>query len=172
MQRRQFFKQAGLGSVGLLLASKLAENVAVAAEPKTSFTLIANVLRVGGTDRILASGSGSFGSAVQGGGSFTHFQPTSAGTPFPILGFGSWTADTFMSFTPTSPPDYGAHIAGVLEIDVTLLPEGGSPIPATMKVVCNIGAGNLSTGQPEGIVLTIPGIGTFGPGGLTLFSAD
>lgn len=138
-----------------------------------NFFFISVVQDAGGT--ILAmNGTGKFNPAqVEGHGSFTHINPSGT-PPFPVIGSGTWKAKKLISFTPTSPPTYGAHAAGVLEMEIHLVPDGGSVIPATLTVVCNIPPASLFTGLPEGIVLTVPSLSaTFGPAGptnVTLFS--
>lgn len=179
MDRREFLKKAGIGSVALAslaavpaLVRTLAETALAAGQ--TNFVLITATSRVGGSDLIILNGAGKFNKAqVEGGGSFTHFDAVGS-PPFPILGSGTWKAKRLVSFTPTSPATYGGHAGGVLEMDVHLVPTVGSVIPATLKVVCNIPPGAMDTGQPEGTVLTIPALSaTFGPSGpvaATLFS--
>jgi hypothetical protein len=53
-------------------------------------------------------------------------------------------------------------------MDVHLVPTGGSVLEAKMRIVCDIGAAGLNTGEEEGFVLDIPGTaftagGMFGP---------
>jgi len=55
---------------------------------------------------------------------------------------------------------FGRIAAGALVLSVDLLPDLG-PVRriegATLRIACNIGPAGLSTGEPEGVVLTIPG---------------
>lgn len=177
MKRRGFLKEATVGLIAVVFLSALVNLLpatASAGDGQTNFTFVAVVVRQGGggSDTIILTGAGSFNPAqVQGGGSFTHFDPGTT-PPFTIIGSGTWKAKRLLSFTPTSPPTYGAHAAGVLEMEVNLVPAGGGVIPATVKVVCNISPGGLFTGQAEGVTLTLPGSVVFGtvPGGTTIFS--
>ncbi len=154
-------------------------------------------------DLIVLAGTGQFNNTqVAGGGHFTHFTPA-ATPPFPIVASGTFTARRLVSagggvlgsnnnagllpaagggisgpfsFRPTTPPSYGSVTGGVLVMQVDLLPVGRPRIPgATMTVVCNVGAGGISTGQPEGVFLTVPGGQSFVPqvpaAGLTSFTS-
>jgi hypothetical protein len=142
---------------------------ALAGGGQTTFSFVVVNTQVGGTDQLILNGNGTFSSEeVQGGGSFTHFSPTGE-PPSPIVDSGTWRAKRFISFTPVG--TYGAHGAGILQMDVDLIPDLGSPIPGTLEVVCNIAAGGLATGKEEGVTLTLAE-GTFEPmgAGLTVFS--
>jgi hypothetical protein len=105
---------------------------------------------------------------VKGGGNYVLFDQGAAGVPKPILSAGKWEAEEFVSFTPClSAPNcrYGRIESGILELEVVLVPnDGGAEIVATMQVICNVGAGGLLTGQPEGVRLTAAALGgTFSP---------
>jgi len=131
-----------------------------------SFTVVSGTP---GADRIILTGDGKFNSAqVVGNGTFVHFLAVGS-PPLPIEGAGTWKARRLISFTSIG--TYGPGVSGVLLMEVDLVPNGGDVIPATMKVVCNIAAGGLNTGLPEGVILDIPG-GTFSPfgAGLTFFN--
>lgn len=139
---------------------------------RTNFTFMTLPKQVNGADTLIFNGHGSFNrDEVEGGGSFTHFSPTGL-KPFPIVASGTWKARRLISFT--SAGTYGAHEAGVLKMDVDLVVDDRSVVSATVKVVCNIGAGNLQTGQPGGVTLSSPGRPTFvataPQDGLTVFS--
>jgi hypothetical protein len=129
----------------------------------------------GTTDRITLSGAGRFGKhGIEGGGGFTHYTTTS-GPPFPIVAHGTYRATKLVSFAETPGSPYGEQISGILEMEVELQPVGGEPIKgATMKVVCNVPAGVLFTGEDEGVTLTVPGGLTFEhqtpAAGVTLFN--
>jgi hypothetical protein len=90
-----------------------------------------------GTDRIILDGAGRFNAhagEAQGSGRFTRF--TSFAMPNPTVAFGTFEVTDFQSFTPTTPPTYGAHAGGVLIMTVDLHPDGQPAIRgATMKVV-------------------------------------
>jgi len=110
---------------------------------------------------MIMNGSGKFnGSEAEGGGTYDHFDNASA-VPKTILGAGGWKAGRLLSFSLVG--TYGVLAAGILEMEVKLLQEFPSRvvIPATLKVVCSIGAAGLDAGE-EGFTLTIPGV-PFGP---------
>jgi hypothetical protein len=104
-------------------------------------------------------------SEVEGGGVFNFYVDTS---PFPktIETLGTWKAKSLTCFNVIG--IFGDFASGILQMDVHLVPNGGSVVQAKLRVVCNIGAGGLNTGEEEGFVLDIPGTpftagGTFGP---------
>ena len=139
-------------------------------EEQTTFTFAVVDRQIGGPDQVILSGHGTFSSDdVEGGGSFTHFSP-SGGPPFPIVASGTWEARRFVSFTPFG--TYGAQESGILEMVVRFIPQGGPPVQLTMKVVCNVPAGGLFTGQAEGVTLSASGTPIFEPmgQGVTLFN--
>src|SRR5262245_38716259 len=105
--------------------------------------------------RINLEGTGAFdGRHVEGGGTFTWFNPVGP-PPFPVIAAGSWRARKFLGFAPTDPPVYGVHGAGILQMEVELRPIGGRRLPGVMRVVCNIGAGGMVTGEEEGVALAL-----------------
>ena len=114
-----------------------------------------------------------------GGGSFNHWNDTLAGPPppEPILASGTWKVKSLTSFTVTDDPNnpWGQIVSGVAVMEIRLFPEGGPKkgIPATLTVVCNIGAAGVSTGQPEGFFLEVGDL-SFEPfvpaNGLTAFT--
>ncbi len=120
--------------------------------------------------QIVFSGDGGFSASkatVHASGSFTHYD-NSVPAPKPIIAFGTWTAIGFTSYTEVG--TYGAQASGILVISINLVTSGGTVIPATLKVVCNVPQDGLFTGSPEGITLTI-GANTFTPAaGVTLFN--
>ncbi len=127
---------------------------------RTNFTFAVILNRsVAGADQIIFNGHGSFnGAQVVGGGSFTRFTPCAA-PPCSIVASGTWKAGNLISFT--SAGTFAANEAGVLETNADLVGSDGSLTPVTVKVVCNVPPGNLSTGQPEGVTLTLPDGSTF-----------
>jgi hypothetical protein len=142
---------------------------------QTTFTFaVASQAKAGTTvHRVFLNGNGKFSKAqVKGGGKFTHFI-VAATPPFPIVDQGAWKARRLLSFTPTKPPTYGAHAAGILQMKVDLIPDGKPKIKGViMEVACNIGAGGLQTGEDEGVTLDkLDGL-TFVPfgQGITFFS--
>jgi hypothetical protein len=183
MERREFLKKVGIGSVGVA-AIPLLPGVAFAGDDddddgRTKFYFQA-LSHVGdlplpeSADAIVMSGFGSFrGSHVAGGGEFVHFD----GTKIPSLDFkgtGRWKARRLISFTEVG--TWGVAVSGILNIGATVIPCEGSPIRgATLQIVCNIGPAALATpGTVEGYTLTLPDGTTFKPFspniGLTLFT--
>lgn len=161
---------AGFVLVSLLQFGKV--HAVRADGPEQSFTFMTLPNKVGGGERMILNGHATFNSSeVEGGGTFTRFQLTGS-TPFPVTDSGTWKAKGLISFT--SPGTFGAHEAGIIILAADLVSDSGTITPATVKVVCNIGAGNLFTGQPGGVTLTITGGDTFvavAPSdGLTIFS--
>ena len=121
---------------------------------------------------IILSGAGTFSRHhVEGGGGFTTFNPVGM-PPFPIVNHGTYRATRFVSFTETPGSPYGEQISGVLHMEVELRPVAGPRSRATMKVVCNVPAGALFTGEDEGVTLALHNGHTFEPSGtgVTLFN--
>lgn len=183
MERRDFLKKAGIGTVGLA-AIPLLPGVALADDDdddddatKFYFQALSHIGDLPlpeSADAIVMSGFGRFrGRHVQGGGEFVHFD----GTKIPSLDFkatGRWKATRFISFTEVG--TWGVAVSGILTVRANVLPCDGSPIKgATVEIVCNIGPAGLGTpGTVEGFTLTLPDGTTFKPFspnlGLTLFT--
>jgi hypothetical protein len=168
MNRRAFFKTAGIGSASLAAVSGLVTS-ASAASPVVGFRFVSNsrTATVGGVRHTAQfNGNGSITqSEVEGGGVFNLYVDTSP-VPKTIEASGTWKAKRLTSFTLIG--TYGAIASGILQMDVHLVPNGGTVVEAKMRVVCDIGAAGLNTGEEEGFVLDIPGTaftagGMFGP---------
>ena len=171
MKRREFFKKAGAGSAALASLPGLAHIAAKRAQADDHegkqmgfrFVCVSQAGTLGDVvHRINMNGCGTFsGASVEGGGSYDHFD-NAAPVPKTLLSAGNWKAVRVLSFNPIG--TYGVLTAGILELDVKLLQQFPSlaVIPATLKIVCSIGAGGLDTGQLEGFTLTVPGA-PFGP---------
>ena len=104
-------------------------------------------------------------SNVLGGGRFNLVIDTSP-VPKTIVASGTWKAKSLRSFTLIG--TYGALAAGILEMNVDLVPDRGPKVEATLRLVCDLAAAGLDAGEEEGFVLDIPGTpfsqgGTFGP---------
>lgn len=167
MDRREFLRSAGIGSLALAGVPVL-QGVARAAGSQTNFHFVC-VSQISGTsDQVAISGDGMIGPATAvGDGAFAHFQAVGS-PPFPIVGTGSWRARSLESFDVVG--QYGVLVSGIAEMGIDLVTEGGV-VPATLEIVCNIGPGGLGTGEPEGIFLTVDDA-TFEPTlGLTVFTA-
>lgn len=167
IDRREFLRKAGLGSVALAslptLVNTLATPAAAQGQRWYSFVVVNKGKTIGGVDhRIVLTGAGFFDAGagtVDGGGNFLHFDTAPPGTPKPILGVGRWRPTKILKYEKQI-GSFGRIAAGALELSVDLLPDLG-PLRriegATLRIVCNIGPAGLSTGEPEGVFLTIPG---------------
>ncbi|MBI1927270.1 hypothetical protein HYR99_23885 [Candidatus Poribacteria bacterium] len=109
--------------------------------------------------RIGLSGDGKFtANEVNATGNFVHYDNAFPGTPKPIIGSGTFRATKVLSYTG-SMGVYGEIDAGIVEMEVDLFPDGEQKIEAILRVICNIGIAGISTGEPEGFVLTVPSAG-------------
>ncbi len=180
ISRRRFLKAAGVGSATLASLPTLALTTGMPAwaEDRTNFhfdcqgkgpTVVDAVAH-----RLAMAGEGTFhGPEVVGSGSFIHFNGLATlPTPKPLLASGTWKATRLISFAPHG--TYGVFEAGIarFEIELIRLIPSRAVIPATIKVVCSIGAGGpaTDTGEEEGITLEVDGL-TFEPlAGLTVFT--
>jgi len=171
MNRKEFFKTAGLGSIAAatgFLGSMAPSAFAEGGTP-VGFRFVSNsrTATVGGV-RHLAQFNGDglvTGAQAVASGSFNHVIDTSP-VPKTIVASGTWKARSLIGLELIG--TYGAIAAGILEMEIDLVPSGGPVIPATLEVVCNLGAAGLFTGEEEGFVLSIPGTdfvpgGAFGP---------
>lgn len=169
MDRRNFLKKAGLTSIASASFLGALAKPASADDGRVGFRFVSNsrTPTVGGVRHLAQFNGDGFvtRSRVVGGGSFNHVLDTSP-VPKTIVASGTWKAKRLLSFNLVG--TYGALAAGILEMEVHLIPEGESVVGAILEVVCNLGAAGLFTGEEEGFVLTIPGTpfapgGTFGP---------
>jgi hypothetical protein len=114
--------------------------------------------------RIAMTGDGEFTSDhVDAGGTFVHFNQDTPETPKDIIASGTWEARKVLSYERGF-GTYGNIDAGILEIEIDLFPDEGPKTQAVLRLVCNIGAGGITTGEPEGYTLTVPSAGlTFEP---------
>jgi hypothetical protein len=166
IERRELLKRAGVGSAALAAFPAL-PGVTWASDDddggRRRFYFQAasgQAATISGGESILMSGCGSFGArSVRGGGEFVHFDGTKIPSP-EFIATGSWRATRFVSFREVG--TWGVGVAGILEMEIKLLPCDGPVVRgATLVVVCNIGVAGLVTGQPEGFVLTVPGLAPF-----------
>jgi len=125
-----------------------------------SFNLVGPNTATNGTDTIRTTGSGSFNpdaATVSASGSFTHMLSNGS-----VFARGTWVATGFNSFTSFGGPNDGLQ-GGVLQITVTLFPNGGTPhTGVSMSITCVI---NSPGGYEEGT--TVDGF-TEKTGGTTL----
>ena len=193
MDRRDFLKKAGLGSIALASLPAFVDTLAAPAwaQGRTNFHFFA--LSVAGPQgaqppatptspqhQLVMSGDGNFdpsqvASKVTGGGFFLHWlfpgaAPPPGGTPLPLVASGTWGNGRLVSYKQIG--TFGVQGAGVLELVIDLfreLPSKATIRGARLKVVCHIGAaGLINPGELEGFTLSIPGTdfsagGTPGP---------
>jgi hypothetical protein len=170
MDRRQFLKHAGIGSVGL--GALAASPAALAGYRKGNghqhFSLVAlsgtSVAEEDFDEVLVLEGAGSFKAREaqvdrEGGGNFVHVRFTPA---FPdgqqLVASGKWNVTRFVSYT-AGLPDYGRVRPSILVAKVVLLPDAGGSLRGRLQVICNVGFAGISTGQPEGFRLNLPGAG-------------
>jgi hypothetical protein len=127
----------------------------------------------GQPDRLILQGDGSFNrNRASGGGTFDHFI-SGTGPPATLVATGTWKAEDVVSWTPGL--THGVFSGGILTIHATLKPVGAPAIRnVTLQVSCNLGPAGYNSGNPEGVVVTIPSGPTFIPTspttGVTVFS--
>jgi len=128
---------------------------------------------VGSPDRLIIQGDGSFNrNRASGGGTFDHFL-AGTGPPATLVATGTWKAEDVVSWSPGL--SHGVLEGGTLTIHATVKPVGQPAIRnVLLEIDCNLGPAGFSTGNPEGVVVTIPGGPTFIPTspttGVTVFS--
>lgn len=174
MERKQFLKKAGVGTLALGSLPLLAD-VASAddGDEGRRFYFVALSRTASGADAIAMSGRGRVeGAEVEGGGEFVHFNGTQLTTPSPaFIATGGWKAVELVGFNEVGA--WGRGVAGILTVRARLNPcEGPSIQGVTLRVVCNLGPAGLQTGLAEGYTLTLPNGAIFSPfgAGLTLFT--
>jgi hypothetical protein len=170
MDRRQFVKHAGIGTLGLgaLAASPVALAGSRKGDGHQHFSLVSlsgtSAAEAGFDHVMLIEGAASFKAKTghvdhEGGGNFGHIRFTPA---FPmgqeLIAGGTWEPTGFVSYTSTL-PDYGRVRPSVIVVTVALHPDSGGSIEGTLLVACNVGFAGLLTGQPEGFKLNLPGLG-------------
>jgi hypothetical protein len=180
IDRREFLRKAGLGSLALASLPKLADTLASPAWAQGQASVdfyAASAAGPAGTPvspqhRILMGGQCRFdpraGAEVAGGGTYTHFlfpggNPPPGGTPLSIVASGVWKSRLLVSYKEIGM--WGFSAAGVFEMVIDLFRETPSKAVirgARLKYVCNIGpAGLVNPGEPEGYTLSIPGTDFF-----------
>jgi hypothetical protein len=173
--RRDFLRKVGWGSVALSAWSRAIDILArpVWAQDKTRTFQVVAFSSAGktpeGVEHYLGlNGEGRFdpqSGAINAGGSWAHFDNAATVTPKTLINAGRWKATKIRSYEKVL-GTYGRINASVLEMQVDLLPDLGTVRRiegATLRVICNIGAAGITTGEPEGYVLTVPGGQTFRP---------
>ena len=168
IQRREFLKRAGAGSVGLAGLPALADAAWADDERgrkrrRFYFQAVSGqAATISGGESIIMSGCGSFTKRrVHGGGEFVHFDGTKIPSP-DFIATGSWRASRLLSFEQIG--TWGVGVAGILAMRIRLFPCDAPVIRgATLEIVCNIGPAGLVTDpfQQEGFTLTVPGLAPF-----------
>jgi len=169
MDRRQFVKRAGIGSIGL--GTLAVTPAALAAYRKGdghqhfSLVAISTTSAVEATNHAMVlEGAGSFKVETEqvdhtGGGNFVHIADFPTGLPGPLAS-GTWDVTGFVSYVRTTPvSDYGRIRSAILVVSVVLHPDAGGSIAGTLQVICNVGPAGISTGQAEGFKLNLPSAG-------------
>jgi hypothetical protein len=175
MERKEFLKKAGVGTLALGSLPVLADVAAADdGDGDRKFYFVALSRTPSGADVILMSGRGQIeGGEVEGGGEFVHFNGAQLTNPSPdFIATGGWRAVELLDFNEVGA--WGRGVAGVLTVRARLNPCDGPTIRgATLRVVCNLGPAGISNpGLAEGYTLTLPDGTTFSPFGvgLTLFT--
>jgi hypothetical protein len=167
MDRRQFIKRAGVGSIGL--GALAASPSALAGRPgfpkgdgHQHFTLVAlsrTPTPVEGINHwMVLEGAGTFKPNrrhADGGGNFVHLNGD-APLEGPIAS-GKWEVNELVRYG-TVVGRYGRIQASVLTVNVELHPDAGGSLAGTLIVACNVGFANLLTGRPEGFELSVAGL--------------
>ena len=167
MNREQFLKRAGLGSLGLAWLGAGAGAAAAGGVPGMGdghqfYALVAfsKGATIGDVDhRIGMNGCGTLKPSVGhagGGGGFFHVDCQPPATS--VIAYGTWEVKRFLDYIDGF-GDFAVVRASILEVAIELSREFPSPakIPATLRIVCNVGPAGISTGEAEGFVLTVPG---------------
>src|SRR5437867_584079 len=158
LNRKQFLKTAGLGSLAALAAPALLDALAPAALAEGNrpigFRFVSNsrTATVGGV-RHLAQLNGDglvAGAQVVAAGSFNLVLDTSP-VPKTIESSGTWKARRLIGVELIG--TYGALAAGMVDLEIDLVPSSGPVVPATLEIHCNLGAAGLFTGEEEGFIL-------------------
>lgn len=159
--RREFVKKAGVGTLALASIPFLA--TAAEADDRTgglSYRWMSVSRNPGETEQIVMNGDGRVNRRqVTGGGNFVHVE-LGGPPPLPLLGTGTWRARKLVSLDIIG--TFGTFAAGVLVMDIHLLPVDGGRIPAQVTMNCNIPPAGLFTGLAEGYFLEV-GDQTFSP---------
>ena len=156
-RRREFLKKAGIGSLAVASTGPLMASPGEASlgPGKLNFRWVSASQNTAGADLVVMTGNGIVDEHnVVGSGSWNH---SDAGPPpSPLLGFGTWKARKLVSLDIIG--IYGAFAAGILKMEVNLIPEGGgNRIPAEVTMNCNIPPAGLFTGLDEGFFLSVEG---------------
>jgi hypothetical protein len=162
MDRRTFLKRAGLGAVALgsvpafaLPAWAEEELKGVGDRRQATFVAFGKGPTIDGVEHVAVMNGKVIFSAEAGrafgGGNFTAID-NGPPVPKPILAFGNWKVVKFLDYDTFDLPAYGTIQASILDLG-TLAEDG---LSGQLRLICNVGAAGLSTGEPEGFVLDLP----------------
>jgi hypothetical protein len=166
IDRREFLRKAGLGSIALASLPTLMDMFKLPALAQAERGVLFLAIDAAGTHRIAMGGAARFdpskgpASPVAGGGSFFHFQAVGS-PPLPIVASGTWNARLLTSYKEVA--TYAGVAAGVGEfvIDIQRLRPSPALIRgAVLTVYCTLGPAGVTeaqTGGIEGYTLSIPG---------------
>lgn len=165
MDRRTFLKRAGLGAVALgsvpsfvLPAWAEDELKGGGGRRQSTFVAFSKGPTIDGVEPLLAmNGKVIFSAEVEraaGGGNFTLIDDARP-VPKPILVSGLWKTVEFLDYDTFGLPAYGTIQASILDLGIVLT-SGAEQINGMLRLICNVGAGGISTGEPEGFVLDLP----------------
>lgn len=181
MDRRTFLRKAGLGSVAVASAPGVLGALATPAwaddedEHRFRFATVSSAGTIDSvTHLLIMNGNGRFGgSGLEGFGTWAHVNGADPNPATNLLASGKWRPLSLVSFSPIG--TYGGVLeAGALVARIflkRLQPTRGT-FEGTLTVICNIPPAGLSTGQAEGVTISIDGapVGPFTPlTGLTIF---
>jgi hypothetical protein len=163
VDRKEFVKRAGVGTVGL--GALVASPAALAGRPgftkgdghqHATFVCLSRV-PAPSDHHLVMEGFVEFkakNGKASGGGNFSHVRLPG---PTPVAD-GKWEVTDFISYGPVI-GDYGRIRSSILNVSVVLVPDAGGSFAATLRVVCNVGFVPLMTGEPEGIQVNVPAAG-------------
>ncbi len=169
--RRTILKAAGVGSVAAASVPALLPSLSgLARSPDNGHRIFvfvsfsqAPLTSSGVRPRIGMDGAGTFdpdAGWVKGGGNFTLFDQAKP-TPKPLIASGFWEATGFVSYDTKGLGSFGTIQPAILTVLANFDVLGSG---LTLKLICNVGAVPLLTGEDEGWqLLDTPAYGTFQP---------
>ena len=183
MNRKEFLKRAGLGSVAAAaFPGVLGAEAAFAGPPNghhyCAFVAFSQASAPAGgltTPRIGMNGALTFDPHahwVKGGGNYQLFDQAQP-VPKPLVAHGLWEAKEFVDYDTKGLGSYAEIQPGILKLKADL-PGLGTGLMLTL--ICNVGPAGLSTGEEEGWELEGTPFGDFHPlspiVGITHLSAE